>query len=570
MAEIFAYREGLLNKLASSMGVSTEVAKSKAIQIADSYQTMLKYVNDDTKAKTMVLQSSNVFGVKVDESIFDMALTYVRQFEGNIASDGYVKQEKANTPIRLDNLVSKYESESRRVNSDYSRRTIAQAAGSTTLYTNPIGPLFTWAGRNLRRIIPSRETFADIRAYVNRHPRHTIYLSGGALAIAGLLSFGYMQGVKPIISFYTGKAKPAVVRIEPQPKPIVSVAPAPAPEKAKAEEPIKVPEPAKPAEPKVIAPEHAPAAVPPAPAKVPSLEELAREVNALKQQVTQYGDLSQQVQELRAKLEAFEKDYVKKADYDGDITKLREELKTLEGLVQKAGAQVPTAAAPTPAVVQKDEDKRWVYNQATEEHKLFIEGKIAYARLTDRVKAWFSLKHPKAELKQEGDKYSIAVTPITTYKRPDLGEFRFAVKVSGQWHFGLNPNEVAMVKLGKEQYGVLSSAQKPVGQLIMYNREGDILRIFASLNYERVPKVIPPAPRVEVAPTPLPKVELPPRVVEPELPKPTYKLPLEPEDITEPRQKVPLPPLRLEPSRPLTKVPLVPEAITEPKTLQVR
>ena len=165
-------------------------------------------------------------------------------------------------------------------------------------------------------------------------------------------------------------------------------------------------------------------------------------------------------------------------------------------------AQAPAAPAPavqSPATEEKQKPKyespavqeadvkgyKWQFNQATEDHKKFIEGKVTYANLSDRVKSWFSLKDPTTKLKQDGDKYGMEFTPKTAYKGKDLGDFRFAVKVGGEWHYGLKPNDVNIIDLTRQVYGALKGAKRPVAQVIFYKIEGEKIAIHASLNNER-------------------------------------------------------------------------------------
>ena len=107
MAEVYSsIREGLLSKLASTIGVTPEVAKSKATLIADSYASMRRYVDSDEKAKQMMIaDSEKIFGIKLNSEMLDTALKYVGKFEGNIASDKYIANDRANFP-KLEDQVA--------------------------------------------------------------------------------------------------------------------------------------------------------------------------------------------------------------------------------------------------------------------------------------------------------------------------------------------------------------------------------------------------------------------------------------------------------------------------------
>lgn len=186
-------------------------------------------------------------------------------------------------------------------------------------------------------------------------------------------------------------------------------------------------------------------------------------------------------------------------------------------------AQQPTAQVSSAKVSPLEQEVcgpvETIFNQPTEEHKRFLKGEIKYADLSDSVKAWFSLRHPQVEFKQEGNNYFVNVKPITTYKTQDLGEFKFGVKVGDKFYCGLKPNQVANIRADKSTYDALSGAHRPVAQVIMYRdlaKDGKKVRqVYASLNYEKKPvsvtKVEPVAP---AEPKEEPKVEAPKAPVE--------------------------------------------------------
>ena len=165
-----------------------------------------------------------------------------------------------------------------------------------------------------------------------------------------------------------------------------------------------------------------------------------------------------------------------------------------------------------------------VSNQREEHHEKFMKGEVKYADLNDRVKAWFSLRHSKSELKQDGDKYGILVNQPSSYKQADLGDFYVGGKVAGKWHYGQRPNKDFLVGLTKQQYDALKDAKNRVGQVVFYKVEEKdgkpIVRIYASLNYEKLPvkepavaaqpaPLAPPTVKLEIPKVELPKVELP-------------------------------------------------------------
>ena len=94
-AKVTYTRDVLIGDLSKNLGVSTQDAISKAKLIADSYNSARQYVSNDEEAKKMLIKDSkSVFGVQIDKQILETALTYVRQFEGNIASENYVAKER--------------------------------------------------------------------------------------------------------------------------------------------------------------------------------------------------------------------------------------------------------------------------------------------------------------------------------------------------------------------------------------------------------------------------------------------------------------------------------------------
>lgn len=165
-------------------------------------------------------------------------------------------------------------------------------------------------------------------------------------------------------------------------------------------------------------------------------------------------------------------------------------------------AQVSPQVSPLEQKVEKIS-----FNQPTEEHEKFLKGEISYKDLSDSVKAWFSLRHPQVEFKQEGNNYVIDVKPVTTYKAQDLGEFKFAVKVGDKLYFGLKPNEVTNIRADKGLYDALSKVERPVSQVMMYKDKvvdgKGVRQVYASLNYEKKPAVAEVAP---VAPEEKPAV----------------------------------------------------------------
>ncbi|MBI2653724.1 hypothetical protein HYX02_02825 [Candidatus Woesearchaeota archaeon] len=182
-------------------------------------------------------------------------------------------------------------------------------------------------------------------------------------------------------------------------------------------------------------------------------------------------------------------------------------------LPQREPSQVaaqPAPVSPTPAPttsrkkpivrVKKSPTKqtyRWVFNQAEQEHKNFIAGKVKYASLPDAVRAWFSLRHPKFELSETNGKYAIKVTPITKYKGKDLVDFVGAIKIGsgkdGKWYYSLPLNVTSTINLTQEEYDAIKASKNPIAQLMFYKLEnnGATARVYASLNYERDPSGIP-------------------------------------------------------------------------------
>ena len=229
---------------------------------------------------------------------------------------------------------------------------------------------------------------------------------------------------------------------------------------------------------------------------------------------------------------------------------------------QPAAAQAPVPAPVAPAVpsvsaqptlqdLVKDHSKvNWSYNQAEEQHAKYIKGEVKYADLFDRVKAWFSLKTPKSELKQDGDKHSILVNQQTSYKQADLGDFYVGAKIAGKWYYARKPNNDFLVELTKQEYDTLKVAKNRVGQVIFYKIEEkdgkSRVRIFASLNYEKAKPILSKKEKIP---------ELPPR--------PTAKIPFQPEHVTE------LPkPSEVKPSTYKGKIPFAPEHLTVPDHLR--
>ena len=182
-----------------------------------------------------------------------------------------------------------------------------------------------------------------------------------------------------------------------------------------------------------------------------------------------------------------------------------ERLKKIQDRIAQAQAPAqpapPTAAppvpspAPTPAITtpatSASQKYTFNFNQHTDEHEKYRKGEIKYANLSDRVNAWYSLKNPEAELKEESGKYFVQAKPKTEYKRRDLGEFNFGVKVGGEWYFGLKPNELSNVPVSKNVYDKLKSTKRPIiEEEILYKLDGNKLMIYSSYDFANKPKKV--------------------------------------------------------------------------------
>ena len=194
-------------------------------------------------------------------------------------------------------------------------------------------------------------------------------------------------------------------------------------------------------------------------------------------------------------------------------------------------ATPPVSPQPTLQDLVKDHSKvKWSYNQAEEQHAKYIKGEVKYADLFDRIKAWFSLKTPKSQLKQDGEKYGIEINQLTSYKQADLSDFYVGVKVAGKWHYAQRPNADFLVGLTKQEHDALKGATNRVGQVIFYKIEEKdgkpLVKIFASLNYEKKPKK-----PVDELPPRADKVEAPPAPKAAEVPTPKVVSPAVTEDV---------------------------------------
>jgi len=560
MSQVAVYKTQLLSDLASAIGVSADVAKTNAKLLADSYNSARVYAGSDEKAfEWLKADPRTNLGGKFDKQILEMSLAYIKQTEGHIASDDYVKnarEERAKT-----NLDSQLAEINRKTGSDLSVKNTTYKKRVPTDMTYASEPVYLGIGfGGLQRLWdripkPSRQTFSNTRQYINTHPRRFLYPLLGGAAILGALSFSYMQGVKPnqIVSFYTGKAKPAVVRVvEPQKPKLVEVKPKPG---------VATPTPSSPkAEP-------TPAARAPTPAQS-TYQDLVRRIEELgKDRVTQ-----QDYQALKAGVDKLRKDYntlIGKVDgFEGEFKEVRDKLTNLEGIVQQISVQAPAATvapAAAKATVKKADlvkevadhsTYKWVFKQRGSEHDEYSPLRTKkFSELSPDVQAWYSLQPIKVEFKSEAPKYFVAIAMKTTYKGTDKGKFMGAVKL-GKWNYGLTFDNQKIIPVTKDLLEALRNG-KILPQSMMYQSDdmNRILNIYASVNPGgRVPQVKLEEPRPEIrkpeAPEPIkpsvhapelrvPKIEQPkPVAPTPEAPKkPELKrgIPFEPEHLTAPQ-----------------------------------
>lgn len=452
MAQILQYNKGvLLDRLSSELGVSTEVAKSKAMSIADSYSSARAYAGTDKEAADMIMKGSKAaFGFEINRGILETALKYVGKFEGNIASDEFIKERrteylKSNQPLE-ERAHLRYGTDNR----------IADGLPAD-YFANP--------------------ERGAIRASALVPGKRAIRFGIPVLALAAALGFG---GWRYGPTLYERATDNIVNR-----------------------------------------------------AQTKTEQSLDSKYQAqFTAQRAEFEKLRQQLENESIQRTEFES--IQRAELGKKVYSLEERTSKLESAVPASGqtaatpqsgtpvqapagqspatggaqtatsTQTPSAPAPGQAATaagsaidyaQQQPAYRWQYNQSTEEHDKFLKGEVKYAGLTDRVKAWFSLKRPQAELKQDGNNYQVNVNPVTTYRANDLADFKFGVKVGGKWLYGLAPNTNSAIQVPEDVYKTLQAQKNPVSQVVFYKLDTSdpnkpVITIHSSLNYDRSPSGI--------------------------------------------------------------------------------
>ncbi len=88
-------KQELLGYLSDRLGITTEKARLAAQSISDSYKSSQIYAGTDEKAAEWVIKDSKkAFGFNIDDKILNAALKYVGKFEGNIASDEFISNNR--------------------------------------------------------------------------------------------------------------------------------------------------------------------------------------------------------------------------------------------------------------------------------------------------------------------------------------------------------------------------------------------------------------------------------------------------------------------------------------------
>ena len=195
MARILQYdRNVLLNSLSSQLGVNPEIAKSKAKLIADSYNSARTYTETDKEATETIIKSSKAaFGFEINQSILETALKYVGKYEGNIASEDFIKIERAkNQTEKLEQAIYQYNKNTRRAYENDKK--FVKQLHPKVYKTNGIDAGFFSHHERGAAPLPSAQTLKKIGKY------------GGISLLVAALGFGGYFGYKKYGSSVKEKA----------------------------------------------------------------------------------------------------------------------------------------------------------------------------------------------------------------------------------------------------------------------------------------------------------------------------------------------------------------------------
>lgn len=477
-----------LTYLSSRLGITSEKAKLTAKSIADSYQNARIYAGTDEKAAEWVIKDSKkAFGFNIDDQILDASLKYVKKFEGNISSEEFINENRIK-PVDSVSYAKNDVPEPIYNVEDSSGRFKTTVSGF-------VKSTYKGAKRGLEDLAETvgkphfgYDTPLPANAGVVRAPSKfkSGIRTGAAYALLASLGAAYTisNAVRQDNEYPThNKPKSVIAMLSDVIQPTVHAQGAPAP---------------------VISP-------PPAPAGQTAGTQAGS--SATGQTVVSQAGTSQTLAEILENAQPGGKIQF----YDIETGKL--------------------------------EDYKMNFAKRTEENdKAECEGG-PLSKFSNKIQKWYSLlagsktKPLKAEYKEESGKYTTEIIPPVSYKGNDAQQHKNGVRFldTNVYVVGLKSNSLNSLEVPQKFH----DNEIPIGQQVLYTKNGNTLDIHASTNIKVTmkkkadcdPKVTPPPvtppPAVPTAPPVAPLVNPPEQTLDLKV----IGIPFTPENDTDPNPK---------------------------------